>query len=146
MIRQHGPQSLSCWLYVHCSYQVRAKDLKRLCGEENCGWLNKTGLTSTRFQKRWCAIYDLKLYYFDNPRSEEPNGVVSTFRPSHARAHTDTHTHARATHRWCALTCTSCDGHIHILSLMHTHGGSNSDVVKCGKLHWVNFTLNVTIN
>ena len=57
--------------------QVRAKDLKRLCGDKECGWLNKTGLTSTRFQKRWCAIHDLKLYYFDNPRSEEPNGVVS---------------------------------------------------------------------
>ena len=87
--------------------KVRANDLKRLCGDENCGWLNKTGLTSTKFQKRWCAIHNvsesprvrtcnahqltlrgqrerradtcawqLKLDYFDNPRSDEPNGVV----------------------------------------------------------------------
>eukprot|EP00960_Hanusia_phi_P008972 258680-Hanusia_phi.AAC.1 len=25
---------------------------------------------------RWCAIYELKLFYYESPRSEIPNGVI----------------------------------------------------------------------
>jgi hypothetical protein len=150
-VPNHCHEHCSCWLYVKCSYQVRAKDLKRLCGEENCGWLNKTGLTSTRFQKRWCAIHELQLFYFDNPRSEEPNGVVSTFRPSHAHAHTYTDTHACAKHMHTDMHIRT---HLHT-DRIHTHCESvalrdeieNTDVAKCGKLYSVNnFMLNVTVN
>mmetsp|Transcript_69208 Transcript_69208/g.184454 ORF Transcript_69208/g.184454 Transcript_69208/m.184454 type:complete len:121 (+) Transcript_69208:59-421(+) len=65
--------------------QIRANDLSRF--NENAansktekikvGWLCKTGLNNTNLQKRWCAIHDLKLFYFENPRSEEPNGYVN---------------------------------------------------------------------
>ena len=40
------------------------------------GWLCKRGLSNTALQRRWCAIHDLKLWYYDNPRSDEPKGVV----------------------------------------------------------------------
>mmetsp|Transcript_48806 Transcript_48806/g.99662 ORF Transcript_48806/g.99662 Transcript_48806/m.99662 type:complete len:151 (+) Transcript_48806:26-478(+) len=56
--------------------QVRAKDVKRVCDKKS-GWLCKRGLTNTASQKRWCAIHDLHLYYYESPRSEEPKGVVN---------------------------------------------------------------------
>ncbi|EKX39333.1 hypothetical protein GUITHDRAFT_114534 [Guillardia theta CCMP2712] len=56
--------------------QVRAKDVKRASDIKH-GWLCKRGLTNTQLQRRWCAIHDLRLYYFENPRSEEPKGVVN---------------------------------------------------------------------
>mmetsp|Transcript_1406 Transcript_1406/g.3557 ORF Transcript_1406/g.3557 Transcript_1406/m.3557 type:complete len:148 (-) Transcript_1406:139-582(-) len=55
--------------------QVRAKDVKRVC-EGRQGWLNKAGLTNTKMQKRWCAIHDLRLYYYESARDAEPKGVV----------------------------------------------------------------------
>mmetsp|Transcript_844 Transcript_844/g.1802 ORF Transcript_844/g.1802 Transcript_844/m.1802 type:complete len:147 (-) Transcript_844:555-995(-) len=55
--------------------QVRAKDVKRVC-EGRHGWLNKAGLTNTKMQKRWCAIHDLRLYYYETARDAEPKGVV----------------------------------------------------------------------
>mmetsp|Transcript_43185 Transcript_43185/g.104189 ORF Transcript_43185/g.104189 Transcript_43185/m.104189 type:complete len:145 (-) Transcript_43185:16-450(-) len=56
--------------------QVRAKDVKRVC-EGRHGWLNKAGLTNTKMQKRWCAIHDLRLYYYESSRDAEPKGVVA---------------------------------------------------------------------
>mmetsp|Transcript_5291 Transcript_5291/g.13361 ORF Transcript_5291/g.13361 Transcript_5291/m.13361 type:complete len:145 (+) Transcript_5291:79-513(+) len=56
--------------------QVRAKDIKRVC-EGKHGWLSKAGLTHTKLQKRWCAIHDLRLYYYETPRDDEPKGVVN---------------------------------------------------------------------
>ena len=46
---------------------MRAKDVKRVC-EGRYGWLNKAGLTNTKMQRRWCAVHELRLYYYENPR------------------------------------------------------------------------------
>jgi len=54
---------------------ARAKDIKRVC-DNRFGWLSKAGLTNTKLQRRWCAIHNLKLYYYDDPRANVPNGAV----------------------------------------------------------------------
>eukprot|EP00290_Baffinella_frigidus_P005733 CAMPEP_0180131530 /NCGR_PEP_ID=MMETSP0986-20121125/8471_1 /TAXON_ID=697907 /ORGANISM="non described non described, Strain CCMP2293" /LENGTH=150 /DNA_ID=CAMNT_0022071417 /DNA_START=106 /DNA_END=558 /DNA_ORIENTATION=- len=55
--------------------RARAKDIKRVC-DNRFGWLSKAGLTNTKLQRRWCAIHNLKLYYYENPRATEPKGAV----------------------------------------------------------------------
>ncbi|EKX43323.1 hypothetical protein GUITHDRAFT_140630 [Guillardia theta CCMP2712] len=55
--------------------QMKATEVKALC-MKRCGWLMKSGLTNTHMQKRWCAIYELKLFYYESPRSEIPNGII----------------------------------------------------------------------
>jgi hypothetical protein len=59
---------LTCYLAnLDLQRQIRAKDVKRVCGKKY-GWLYKAGLNNTKMQKRWCAVHDLKLYYYESPR------------------------------------------------------------------------------
>ena len=90
-VRTENRLSKSVFLFeLKCCLQVRANDLRRI-GEEikvpdskstnsvgkskkshhvesHFGWLCKAGLNNTQLQRRWCAIYRLKLYYFEGPR------------------------------------------------------------------------------
>ncbi|KAJ1468140.1 hypothetical protein T484DRAFT_1984916 [Baffinella frigidus] len=56
--------------------QRAAKDVRSLSNKK-CGMLQKAGLDNKAFRKRFCAVYDMHLYYYLTSNSNTAQGAIN---------------------------------------------------------------------